>query len=158
MTDPTPKMASTGQKDNANVLTGDSGPGTGIRDLLPIPEANPVDLTQAGDNETSFSHALANDDHAEKGHVQLGGSDDEIQDLGWNEKKEDIPAPLVGGMDNEELWLLLRRFDKVSHDRLVSRRFKMTYTTTANLPSQSNFVPGSRRPRPPDRRRGTVLA
>lgn len=116
MTETTPKMASIGQKDDANVLTGDSGPGTGIRDLLPIPEANPADPTQA--ENTTFSHALANDDHAEKGHVQLGGSDDEIQDLGWNEKKEDIPAPLVGGMDNEELWLLLRRFDKVGHDRL----------------------------------------
>ena len=99
------------RRDNANSLTGDSGPGTGIKDLLPIPEANPADPTQA-QNGTTFSHALANDDHEQKGHIQIHGEDDEIEDLGWNEKKEDIAAPLVGGMDNEELWLLLRRFNK----------------------------------------------
>src|SRR5690349_21261797 len=110
-------MASTGRKDDANMLTGDTGPGTGIRDLLPIPEANPADPTQAGDDMT-FSHVLANDDHEIKGHTQIRGGEDEIADLGWNEKKEDIAAPLVGGMDNEELWLLLRRFDKVSHQFL----------------------------------------
>jgi len=93
-----------------NGATGDAGPGTGLKDLLPLPAVNPTDSAQNGE---SLSHALAKDDHDEKGHAQLDHDDNEVQDLGWNEKKEDIAAPLVGGMDNEELWLLLRRFDKV---------------------------------------------
>jgi hypothetical protein len=39
--------------------------------------------------------------------------DDEVVDLGWNKPKEDVPAPLVGGIGNEDLWLLIRRFNKV---------------------------------------------
>jgi len=39
---------------------------------------------------------------------------EEVKDLGWNEPKEDIAAPLVGGLDNETLWMLVRRFNKVS--------------------------------------------
>ncbi|KAK1833451.1 hypothetical protein QBC39DRAFT_380633 [Podospora conica] len=131
-------MASTGQKDNANVLTGDSGPGTGIRDLLPIPEANPADPTQGDD--TTYSHALANDDHAEKGHVQLGGIDDEIEDLGWNEKKEDIPAPLVGGMDNEDLWLLIRRFDKQVY-HLKATPYPVPGGLDLNVADEEEFSP-----------------
>jgi len=92
-------------------MTGDAGPGTGLKDLLPTPAANPN--TDSGQTEhASLSHSLAVDDHDEKGHAQLD-HDKEVHDLGWNEKKEDIAAPLVGGMDNDELWLLLRRFDKV---------------------------------------------
>jgi hypothetical protein len=102
-------MASGSRETNA--ATGDAGPGTGLKDLLPTPATNPTDPAQPEDK--SLSHALATDDHDEKGHAQIE-HDREVQDLGWNEKKEDIAAPLVGGMDNEELWLLLRRFDKAS--------------------------------------------
>lgn len=45
----------------------------------------------------------------------------EVKDLGWNEPKENIASPLVGGLNNEELWLLIRRFNKVRfpcHDML----------------------------------------
>lgn len=41
----------------------------------------------------------------------------EVVDLGWNEPKEQIAAPLVGGLENEDLWLLVRRFNKVSFDQ-----------------------------------------
>jgi hypothetical protein len=34
-------------------------------------------------------------------------------DLGWNEPKEAVAKPLVGGLSNEDLWLLVRRFNKV---------------------------------------------
>ncbi len=39
---------------------------------------------------------------------------DEVKDLGWTEKNERIADPLVGGLPNEELWILIRRFNKVS--------------------------------------------
>ena len=106
----------------------------------------------------TFSHVLANDDHEIKGHTQIRSGEDEIEDLGWNEKKEDIAAPLVGGMDNEELWLLLRRFDKVSHQFMRSpeadhlhHRSKSTISRqrptrfpedwTSTLPTRKSFLP-----------------
>lgn len=39
----------------------------------------------------------------------------EVKDLGWHEKEEEVPNPLVGGLPNEELWTLVRRFNKVSN-------------------------------------------
>jgi hypothetical protein len=63
------------------------------------------------------SHALALDaakatHPAEAGAAQVP-HEKEVVDLGWNEPKEHIAAPLVGGLSNEDLWLLVRRFNKV---------------------------------------------
>ncbi|MCJ1396907.1 hypothetical protein MMC11_000098 [Xylographa trunciseda] len=58
------------------------------------------------------SHALANADHDEKGAAQDEHSETEVKDLGWNSHPDDVPKPLVGGLPNEELWLLVRRFNK----------------------------------------------
>lgn len=96
------------------------GPGAGVTDFLPIPATNPTDAFDGqapdapGDGPT-FSHTLAAEAQDEKGIVQhaTGQVEQDVRDLGWNEKKEDIAAPLVGGMNNEELWLLVRRFNKV---------------------------------------------
>ena len=60
----------------------------------------------------SDSHALANADHEEKGHAQQKHEGGEVRDLGWNEHPKDVPMPLVGGLPNEELWALVRRFNK----------------------------------------------
>ena len=92
-------------------------------------------------NAPSASHALATADHEEKGAVQLEGNnyysnlngtisngdvngttvesiytneEAPITDFGWHEPPEAIPDPLVGGVSNEDLWTLMRRFDKVS--------------------------------------------
>lgn len=70
-----------------------------------VPELSPDQPTE--------SHALAQADHFEKGASQMQHFETEVKDLGWNEKPEDVPAPLVGGLDNEELWTLVRRFNKV---------------------------------------------
>lgn len=119
-------MASTGATDamdatdsrSNNPVSGDTGPGTAIMDLLPIPSDTQVvsDPTKTETSNTlaedpSLSHALATDDHDEKGLAQLGHTE-EVLDLGWNQQKQEVAAPLVGGMDNEELWLLVRRFNK----------------------------------------------
>ena len=101
-----------------NPLTADTGPGAGIKDLLPIPATDPTEFqgqepsNRPGDGPT-FSHALAADSQHHDGLAQQGHEGHEL-DLGWNEKKEDIAAPLVGGMDNEGLWMLIRRFNKAS--------------------------------------------
>lgn len=118
-------MASTEQRSNPP-LVNNTGPGTEIADFLPIPAINPAEKvgpdkpnpTGGVEDGGTFSHALATDKNPDlpKGKAQRGHADSDIEDvvdLGWNEKKEDIPAPLVGGMDNEELWLLVRRFNRV---------------------------------------------
>ncbi|KAI1773832.1 hypothetical protein F4818DRAFT_449122 [Hypoxylon cercidicola] len=87
-------------------------------DVLPIPsttqsvtdpEKHEIANTLA--DKPTLSHALATDDHEEKGLAQRE-HDGEVVDLGWNEKKQKIAAPLVGGLENEDLWLLVRRFNK----------------------------------------------
>lgn len=112
-------MASADNAKASNAVTGDSGPGTGLKDLLPIPTdvefvtgPERQETSNALEEDATLSHALATDDHESKGLAQQDHESPEVLDLGWNEKKQDIPQPLVGGMNNEELWLLVRRFDK----------------------------------------------
>ena len=59
------------------------------------------------------SHALAEADHEEKGAAQMDHGQVEAKNLGWHEDPQDVPKPLVGGLPNEDLWLLVRRFNKV---------------------------------------------
>ncbi|KAI0803485.1 hypothetical protein GGR55DRAFT_700028 [Xylaria sp. FL0064] len=91
---------------------------TTVADALPIPATTaPVTDPRAHDTanslteEPTLSHSLAMGDHDEKGVVQHP-REEEVADLGWNKQKENIPAPLVGGIGNEDLWLLIRRFNK----------------------------------------------
>ncbi|KAH6363630.1 hypothetical protein HBI34_169780 [Parastagonospora nodorum] len=88
-------------------------------DLLPVPETNPTahegTTTTLLDAPTE-SHALALEaakaaDPTEAGVAQIP-HDEEVVDLGWNEPKEHVARPLVGGLSNEDLWLLVRRFNK----------------------------------------------
>ncbi|KAI0425745.1 hypothetical protein F5Y09DRAFT_334701 [Xylaria sp. FL1042] len=91
---------------------------TAVADVLPIPATTaPVtdprehDTANSLTEEPTLSHSLAMGDHDEKGVVQ-NPRQEEVADLGWNKRKENIPAPLVGGLGNEDLWLLIRRFNK----------------------------------------------
>ena len=62
-------------------------------------------------NAPSDSHAIATADHELRGAVQKDVEDGEVRDMGWNEKSTKLPT-LVGGLPNEELWTLVRRFNK----------------------------------------------
>ena len=75
----------------------------------PVPH-QPTTGLHSGPTE---SHALATADHDHKGIAQQDHGEVEVKDLGWNAHPDDRPAPLVGGLPNEELWTLVRRFDKV---------------------------------------------
>jgi hypothetical protein len=81
--------------------------GVVYKDLLPIPDTDPTEHEGKSTtlrNAPTESHAL--------GAAQIAHGD-EIVDLGWNEPKELVAKPLVGGLGNEDLWLLVRRFNKV---------------------------------------------
>lgn len=74
-------------------------------------------------DEPTQSHALAVADHEHMGVVGEDHDEPEIRDLGWHEDPSHVPKPLVHGLSNEELWLLIRRFDKVgilSHAVMLS--------------------------------------
>lgn len=62
-------------------------------------------------NHPTESHALAFRTHEEPGAVELNSTEGEVKDLGWFEDPQHVPT-LVGGLKNEELWMLLRRFNK----------------------------------------------
>lgn len=75
------------------------------------------DIIESYDEEVpTASHALAEEsiqaDADNKGASQLGHDEIEVKNIGWNEKAQCVPQPVVGGMRNEELWTLIRRFNK----------------------------------------------
>lgn len=105
-----------------------------LKDLLPHPETDPTvhegKATTIVDAPTE-SHSLAleaasgnNPDHG-TGRAQVAHGQ-EVLDLGWNDHKENIAAPLVGGLSNEEVWLLVRRFNKVIILQHSSWRLRLT--------------------------------
>lgn len=77
------------------------------------------------------SHALANADHDEKGAAQIDHGEIEVRDLGWNEDPKKVPNPLVGGLPNEELWTLIRRFNKVGVQ--MASQFHILIKSSANV-------------------------
>ncbi|KAK1457845.1 hypothetical protein CMEL01_15828 [Colletotrichum melonis] len=48
----------------------------------------------------------------EKGHAELDHDHVEVKNLGWNNPPSKVAQPMVGGLSNEDLWILVRRFDK----------------------------------------------
>ncbi|KAL7943991.1 hypothetical protein V8C42DRAFT_94301 [Trichoderma barbatum] len=75
------------------------------------------DIIEGFDEEIpTASHALAEESiHAEaenKGASQMDHDEIEVKNIGWNEKAHCVPQPVVGGMKNDELWTLIRRFNK----------------------------------------------
>lgn len=87
------------------------------------------------------SHQLANEpleEGEEMGAAQIDHPD--VKDMGWNDHPDSIPT-LVGGMQNEELWTLIRRFNKVNFfcqatiSILIHNSNSTTSKLSPNLPS-----------------------
>ena len=60
---------------------------------------------------TTDSHALAAADHEVKGVAQRDHDASNVKDTGWRQNAEGV-STLVGGLPNDELWTLVRRFNK----------------------------------------------
>jgi hypothetical protein len=74
----------------------------------------PVDPNVLLAQHTTTSHELATGaigDHETPGAVQRAGKEDKTSNLGWQANGEDTDT-LVGGLPNDELWTLIRRFNK----------------------------------------------
>lgn len=88
----------------ASALNPASPPGNkddNTREKTPSPEG-PTD-----------SHVLSQVQPDEKGLTQQTGDTDGVTDLGWSTSAEHIEEPLIAGLSNEDLWVFIRRFDKV---------------------------------------------
>lgn len=73
-------------------------------------------------NAPTDSHALANVEHEEQGAVQQNTTEGEVKDLGWFEDPKHVPL-LVDGLPNDELWTLIRRFNKqIYHVKATPKR------------------------------------
>ena len=73
----------------------------------PTPVQNPL-----LEEKPSESHALATEHHELEGAAQEAGKAAQITNLGWQADVKSA-ATLVEGVSNEELWTLIRRFNKV---------------------------------------------
>jgi hypothetical protein len=62
---------------------------------------------------TSTSHQLATSEHEILGEAQKAGKEDRTTNLGWQANAVGV-GTLVGGLPNDELWMLVRRFNKAS--------------------------------------------
>jgi Protein of unknown function (DUF3292). len=68
------------------------------------------------------SHVLSRVEQDEKGLSQRAGHTAEITNIGWGESPDAIDEPLVAGLSNEDLWMLIRRFDKVYAEHPICNR------------------------------------
>jgi len=99
---------------NVPSVEDNGAPSSGVKKMPAVTETTPPMESKPTD-----SHALALEDHEEKGASQEIHNEPEVKDLGWDEKPEHVPQPLVGGIPNEELWVLVRRFNHVPFLSLV---------------------------------------
>ena len=86
------------------------------------------------------SHVLSKVDQDDKGLAQKAGQTDTVTDLGWNQHADELDEQLVSGISNEDLWMLIRRFNKVLLLRLPLRA-PGTDLSTANLLRESSAGP-----------------
>jgi hypothetical protein len=77
------------------------------------PLAPGMEISTALENAPTYSHALATQDHEEKGVAQLKHDEPGVKNLGWDRVVDHQPELLVGGLSNEKLRILIRRFNHV---------------------------------------------
>ncbi|KAI1629340.1 hypothetical protein EDD37DRAFT_48063 [Exophiala viscosa] len=85
--------------------------------------SKPITATSAaplGQNTTT-SHQLATGHHEIEGAAQRAGKEDRTTNLGWQANAVGVDT-LVGGLPNDDLWTLMRRFNKqMYHVKAVPR-------------------------------------
>lgn len=59
------------------------------------------------DSHSLAASAIVNTERAKP------SDDQSVYDLGWNDESKQDAKPWVRGMDNEDLWVLVRRLNKV---------------------------------------------
>ncbi|TKA27471.1 hypothetical protein B0A49_13515, partial [Cryomyces minteri] len=87
-------------------------------DARPVPQSDPAgtagirQVSRSLFHKPTDSHALAVEARKVMPVAAQSHGEEEVKDLGWNEPPSKIPGPLIKGLPNEELWVLIRRFNK----------------------------------------------
>ena len=94
-----------------------SSPTTAKKAENPSDDAPDTSIARSLGKKTD-SHALATADIDVKGTVQSASDtsssdENEVANLGWHRADEADGEPFLGGWTNEEIWLFIRRFNKV---------------------------------------------
>jgi hypothetical protein len=81
-----------------------------VQDQVAVGQPQVIKPHQGG--KPTASHELADMDHGGEGSAQIEHEEIDGKGLGWNMDEESVPQPLIEDLSNEELWTLIRRFDK----------------------------------------------
>ena len=95
------------------------------------------------------SHLLSQLEQDEKGLAEKAGITQDVSDIGWGQSRDDFEERIVSGLSNQDLWMLIRRFNKVLYMR-GDREGDILILHTANLlrqsPSRSSVTESGSRP------------
>lgn len=99
--------------DNAKPATPSSGqrPSNTIENVTN--DINKVDILKSELNAPTDSHALAHAEVEEASLIHTSPDDEATADIGWQQQPHEFDEPIIGGIPNEDLWMLIRRFNKV---------------------------------------------
>lgn len=75
-------------------------------------DVNKVDILSEL-NAPTDSHALAHAEVEETSLIHTSLDDEATTDIGWQQQPHEFNEPIIGGIPNEDLWMLIRRFNKV---------------------------------------------
>jgi hypothetical protein len=103
--------------------------------VQPIQPIKPVDVDAASEDLPTDSHALAAAEPEEKGYAQTHSASS-VKDLGWHNDSDSIPRPLIAGLPNDDLWVLLRRFNKVRPYLITPFQPSLTSFSKFNMSKQ----------------------
>jgi hypothetical protein len=76
-------------------------------------DINKVDILKSELNAPTDSHALAHAEVEETSLIHTSPDDEATTDIGWQQQPHEFDEPIIGGIPNEDLWMLIRRFNKV---------------------------------------------
>ncbi len=76
--------------------------------------------------------------------------DPEVKDFGWNVPPDRVPAPLLNRLSNDDLYTLLRRFNKVPLISSILILTNLIVSLLANFSCQGNTLAPHRGSRPGD--------
>ncbi|EKM61395.1 uncharacterized protein PHACADRAFT_204565 [Phanerochaete carnosa HHB-10118-sp] len=92
-------------------------PQTGNAVTEKTPGSPPLTVTGVAENDEAqggFESAIPNEPspHSSTKLEVLKLKDPAVKDFGWNSPPHAVPSPLVHGVPNDDLWVLIRRFNK----------------------------------------------
>jgi len=96
----------------SSVVKSDDGEGRDMGHNL----VHHIDAPSRTENKApTDSHAISQVVPDEKGLIQKAAASHEVSDIGWEHGPDEIGEQIVPGLANDDLWMLLRRFDKACH-------------------------------------------